>query len=61
MGMMLHQDGSRHQWVPGTYWDLVVTMADATGEVYAGFFSVAGRDVVELPGGVSDGGGERIA
>ncbi|MFT5607139.1 MAG: transposase, partial [Parvicella sp.] len=21
-GMMIHQDGSTHQWVPGVYWDL---------------------------------------
>ena len=36
--MMLHQDGSRHQWEPGRWWDLVVTMDDATGEVLSGFF-----------------------
>jgi transposase len=33
-GMMLHQDGSRHQWVPGKLWDLIVTMDDATNEHY---------------------------
>lgn len=37
-GMMLHQDGSRHQWVPGQWWDLIVTMDDATSEVYSAFF-----------------------
>jgi transposase len=37
-GMMLHQDGSRHQWVPGVYWDLIVTMDDATNEHYSVFF-----------------------
>lgn len=37
-GMMLHQDGSRHEWVPGNYWDLIVTMDDATNEIYSGFF-----------------------
>lgn len=37
-GMMLHQDGSRHEWVPGQWWDLIVTMDDATGEVYSAFF-----------------------
>ncbi len=37
-GMMLHQDASRHLWVPGRYWDLVVTMDDATGEHYSMFF-----------------------
>lgn len=34
-GMLLHQDGSRHQWVAGQYWDLIVTMDDATNEHYA--------------------------
>ena len=24
-GMMLHQDGSTHEWVPGCQWDLIVT------------------------------------
>jgi len=37
-GMMLHQDGSRHGWVPGKMWDLIVTMDDATNEHYAMFF-----------------------
>ncbi len=37
-GMMLHQDGSMHQWVPGQWWDLIVTMDDATSEIYSGFF-----------------------
>jgi transposase len=37
-GMMLHQDGSTHQWVPGRYWDLIVTMDDATNEHYSMFF-----------------------
>ena len=36
--MMLHQDGSRHQWVAGKYWDLIVTMDDATSEHYSMFF-----------------------
>jgi len=39
-GMMLHQDGSTHQWVPGQYWDLVVTMDDATNEHYSMLFVV---------------------
>jgi len=34
LGMILHQDGSRHEWVPGKKWDLIVTMDDATGEHY---------------------------
>jgi len=37
-GMMLHQDGSTHEWVPGTKWDLIVTMDDATNEHYNMFF-----------------------
>lgn len=37
-GMMLHQDASTHEWVPGGRWDLVVTMDDATNEHYSMFF-----------------------
>jgi len=37
-GMLLHQDGSTHQWVPGCQWDLIVTMDDATNEHYSMFF-----------------------
>ena len=37
-GMMLHQDGSSHAWVPGKLWDLIVTMDDATNEHYSMFF-----------------------
>lgn len=37
-GMMLHQDGSTHEWVPGCQWDLIVTMDDATNEHYSMFF-----------------------
>jgi hypothetical protein len=37
-GVMLHQDGSRHEWVPGKKWDLIVTMDDATNEHYSMFF-----------------------
>ena len=37
-GMMLHQDGSRHEWVPGSQWDLIVTLDDATNELYSAFF-----------------------
>ena len=37
-GMMLHQDGSRHVWLEGQpALDLIVTMDDATGEVYSAF------------------------
>lgn len=37
-GMMLHQDGSTHEWVPGKSWDLIVTMDDATNEHLSMFF-----------------------
>ena len=36
--MMLHQDASSHEWVADEIWDLVVTLDDATSEVYSGFF-----------------------
>jgi hypothetical protein len=38
-GMMIHQDGSTHEWVPGKKWDLIVTMDDATNEHYSMFFT----------------------
>ncbi len=37
-GMMIHQDGSTHEWVPGCQWDLIVTMDDATNHHYSMFF-----------------------
>ena len=37
-GMMIHQDGSSHEWVSGQTWDLIVTMDDATSEIYSAFF-----------------------
>ncbi|HEU5409109.1 MAG TPA: ISNCY family transposase [Nitrospira sp.] len=37
-GMMLHQDGSTHEWVPGCQWDLIVTLDDATSELYSACF-----------------------
>ncbi len=37
-GMMLHQDGSIHKWVPDQWWDLIVTMDDATSEIYSAIF-----------------------
>jgi transposase len=37
-GMMLHQDGSRHEWIGGLdAMDLIVTMDDATNTIYSGF------------------------
>jgi len=58
-GMMLHQDGSKHQWVKDQMWTLIITMDDATGEHYSMFFvpeeglwsSFRGiRDVIERKG-----------
>jgi len=37
-GMMLYQDGSSHEWVPGKMWDLIITMDDATNKHYSMFF-----------------------
>jgi transposase len=37
-GMMLHQDGSTHEWVKGKKWDLIITFDDATSEHYSMFF-----------------------
>lgn len=37
-GMMIHQDGSMHQWIDGIYWDLIITLDDATSEHYSMFF-----------------------
>lgn len=38
VGMMLHQDASRHAWLQGRPGlDLVVTLDDATSEIYSGF------------------------
>ena len=36
--MMLHQDGSTHEWVPGCPWDLIVTLDDVTTELSSAFF-----------------------
>jgi transposase len=38
IGMMVHQDGSRHAWLSGREpLDLIVTMDDATSEIYSIF------------------------
>ncbi len=61
VGMMLHQDASTHAWLPGdaSKHDLVVTMDDATSEVYSWFLveqegtasSLRGvREVIETHG-----------
>jgi hypothetical protein len=58
-GMLVHQDGSTHYWVPAMQWDLIVTMDDATSEHYSMFFvdeegtqsSLQGvRDVIDQRG-----------
>ena len=58
-GMMIHQDGSTHEWVPEQQWDLIVTLDDATSEHYSMFFveeegtasSMQGvREVIETHG-----------
>jgi hypothetical protein len=38
-GLMLHQDGSQHLWLPalGRQVDLIVTLDDATSEIYSAF------------------------
>ncbi|MEO7165308.1 MAG: ISNCY family transposase [Bdellovibrionia bacterium] len=40
-GMMLHLDGSTHNWIgnAGPKWDLLATVDDATNEVYDAFFT----------------------
>jgi hypothetical protein len=57
--MMLRQDGSTHEWVPGCQWDLIVTLDDATTAIYSTFFvekegtmsSLQGlREVIEAQG-----------
>ena len=38
VGMILHQDGSRHEWLSGqAACDLIVTRDDATSEIYSAF------------------------
>lgn len=37
-GMMIHQDASKHLWFGEDYYDLVVTMDDATSEITSAFF-----------------------
>lgn len=58
-GMMLHQDGSTHEWVSGCQWGLIVTLDNAITKIYSAFFveeegtlsSFRGlREVIETPG-----------
>ncbi len=55
IGMMLHQDGSRHEWVSGKLWDMIVTMDDASNKHYSlrvvdHVFCRRGRDTEQLSG-----------
>ena len=38
-GSMLHQIATKHEWIPGRMWHLVLTLDDATNRVYSGFFA----------------------
>jgi hypothetical protein len=39
VGMMLHIDGSTHEWIPGlSKWDLIIAMDDADGRIVYGRF-----------------------
>lgn len=49
-GMMLHQDGSTHKWVPNAIWDLILTMDDATNEHYSLFFTIQEGTLSSLRG-----------
>ena len=49
-GMMIHQDGSTHEWIDGQRWDLIVTMDDATNEHYSMFFVAQEGTVSSLQG-----------
>ena len=50
VGMMLHQDGSRHEWLAGqAACDLIATMDDATSEIYSAFLVEEERHRVHLP------------
>lgn len=53
MGMMLHQDGSRHEWLAGQRHDLIVTLDDATGAIYSAFL-VDEEDTMSSFAGVAE-------
>jgi hypothetical protein len=38
LGIVLHQNGSTHERIEGVYWDLIVTMDEATNEHSSMFF-----------------------
>lgn len=50
-GMMLHQDGSTHDWLgTGVKLDLIVTMDDASSEIYSAFLVAQEGTVSTLQG-----------
>lgn len=49
-GMMLHQEGSSHERVPGCFWDLIVAMGDAANEVYSAFWVAEERTLSAFEG-----------
>jgi hypothetical protein len=53
IGMMLHQDGSRHAWLAGQQHDLIVTLDDATGAIYSAFL-VDEEDTMSSFAGVAE-------
>ena len=60
IGIMLHQDASRHAWLRGRQDDMVVTLDDATSAIYSAFLLVYA--LAMIPGGfVIDRFGARAA
>ena len=60
-GMMVHQDGSRHEWLPGQpALDLIVTMDDATSEIYSAFFVDEEGTMSSFPGAFGGDPGARL-
>ena len=53
IGMMLHQDDSRHDWLPGQQHDLIVTLDDASGAIYSALL-VAKEDTLRSFLGVAE-------
>ena len=57
IGMMLHQDGSRYEWLARQQHDLIVSLDDATGAIYSAFL-VAEEDTMSSLAGVAEVIGE---
>lgn len=53
IGMMLHQDGSRYEWLARQQHDLIVSLDDATGAIYSAFL-VAEEDTMSSFAGVAE-------